>query len=109
MLSIYAQSTQYIEVPVTNAQGVNPTGGSVSFAFLGPCNTVAQANELVPTSATTYWPGSWQTTVSPYMAAVLVGPQNGGVLLGAGAYLVVVKVSDVPEVPVLFSGPLVVS
>lgn len=109
MLQIYAQSTQYVEVPVTNAQGVNPTADSVQFAFLGPAVTTPQANELTPTNATTYYPGSWQSTTSPYVATILVGPNNGGVLLTAGCYLVVLKITDNPEIPVLFSGPLVVS
>jgi hypothetical protein len=109
MLAIYAQSTQYIEVPVTNEEGINPTGDVVQFAFLGPYGNVSQANEAVPTSTTTWHTGSWQSTSSPYTAIILVGPANGGVALTTGTYLVVLKVTDSPEVPVLFSGPLVVS
>ena len=109
MLSIYAQSTQYVEVPVSNAQGVNPTSDTVQFAFLGPYGNVSQAREAVPSATTTYYSGSWVSTVAPYVAKCLVGPAGGGVTLGAGCYLVVLKVTDNPEVPVLFCGPMAVS
>src|ERR1035437_2448446 len=109
MLSVYAQSTQCIEVPVRNAQGINPTGDVVKFAFLGPYTNVATANEAVPTAGTTYYTGAWQSTSSPYVATCLVGPGAGVVALMTGTYLVLVKVTDSPEIPVLFSGPLVVN
>ena len=114
MLSIYAQSTQYIEVPITNDQCVNPTSDVVQFAFLGPYSNVSQSNEAVPNNSTTYYTGIWPST-SPvnnmpntYNAAILVGP-NGVVTLSTGTYLVIVRVTDSPEVPVLFSGSMVVS
>lgn len=109
MLSVYATSLQYVQVPVTNTQGVNPTGDVVQFAFLGPYGNVSQCNDAIPTSATTYYTGSWQSTTSPYIAACLVGPGGGVVTLTTGTYLVVVKVTDNPEVPIIFSGPMVVS
>ncbi len=108
MLSIYAASKQYVTVPITNSEGINPTSDVVQFAFLGPVQNVGQANGLVPTANTTYYTGSWQNSVSPYIAAILVGP-GGTVTLTAGTYLVVVKITDSPEQPVLFSGPMVVS
>lgn len=115
MLSIYAQSTQYISVPVTNSQGINPTADVVQFAFLGPYSNVSQANQAIPTGGTIYYTGLWPSTSavnnSPntYVAVILVGPIGGVVTLGAGTYLVVVKVADNPEVPVLYSGPMIVS
>ena len=109
MLSVYAQSTQFIEVPVSNAQGINPTGDVVKFAFLGPYTNVATANEAVPTAGTTYYAGAWQSTTSPYVATCLVGPGAGVVALTTGTYLVIVKVADSSEQPVLYSGPIVVS
>ncbi len=108
MLSVYATSLQYVEVPITNANNVNPTGDVVQFAFLGPYANVAQANEAVPTAATTFYAGFWQNNASPYIAAILVGP-SGTVSLTTGTYLIVVKIADSPEVPVLFSGPISVS
>jgi len=115
MLSIYAVSTQYVEVPISNDNGINPTSDVVQFAFLGPYNTVPIANTAVPTSSTTYYTGLWPS-MSPvsnmpntYNAAILVGPNGGAVTLTTGSYLVVVKVTDNPEVPIIFSGPMVVA
>lgn len=109
MLSIYAISTPFIEVTITNEQGVNPTGDVVEFAFLGPYTTVSQANEAVPSASTTWYTGAWQSLVSPYVATILIGPGSGAAVLTAGAYLVLVRVTDSPEVPVLYSGPMVVT
>lgn len=115
MLAIYAQSTQYLEVPITNVTSINPTSDVVQFAFLGPVSNVSQANEQVPTSSTTYYAGTWQSTspaqgtTNTYNALVLVGPNGGVVTLNTGTYLVIVKVLDTPEHPVLFSGPVAVS
>jgi hypothetical protein len=115
MISIYAQSTQYITVSVTNSQGVNPTSDIVQFAFLGPMSNVSQANEQVPTASTTFYTGLWPST-SPvsntsntYDAAILIGPQGGAASLSTGTYLCIVKITDSPEVPWLFSGPIAVS
>lgn len=108
MLSIYAQSCNYVQVPVTNTEGINPTGDVVQFAFLGPYGNVGQAISAVPTSSTVYYTGAWQSVSSPYVAEILVGP-GGTVQLGTGSYLVVIKITDSPEIPVLFSGPMVVS
>ena len=115
MISIYAQSTQYISVSVTNLQGVNPTGDTVQFAFLGPASNSSQANEMVPSASTTYYAGFWPSTlpvantVNTYNAAILIGPDGGSTTLSTGTYLCVIKITDSPEVPVLFSGPIIVS
>jgi|ERR1039458_1212127 hypothetical protein len=113
MLSVYAQSTQFIEVPISNTEGINPTSDVVKFAFLGPYQNVSQANEAVPTASTTYYAGAWQSVTAnsagAYVATCLVGPGAGVVALTTGTYLVIVKVTDSPEIPVLFSGPLVVN
>ncbi len=109
MISIYAQSTQYISVSVTNSQGVNPTSDAVQFAFLGPYSNSSQSSEAVPTSSTSWYTGFWPSTspvpntVNTYNAAILVGPSGGSLTLKTGTYLVLVKVTDSPEVPVLFS------
>lgn len=117
MLSLYSVSTQYLQIPITNEEGINPTGDVVQFAFLGPYSNVSQATEAVPTSTTTYYTGAWQsmqpvnTSTAPntYVAIVLIGPSGGVVTLSAGTYLVIVRVVDNPESPVLFSGPMVIS
>lgn len=108
MLSIYAASKQYVTVPITNNEGINPTSDVVQFAFLGPASTVPQANDLIPDANTTYFAGFWQNDTSPYNAAILVGA-GSSVPLTSGAYLVIVKITDSPEIPCLFSGPMVVN
>lgn len=115
MLSIYAVSTQYITTDISNNEGINPTSDAVRFAFLGPVGNVGQAIEQVPTGNTTYYTGSWTSTqpinntTSTYQAQILVGPTGGAVTLSTGTYLMVVKITDNPEIPVIFSGPLSVS
>ena len=53
--------------------------------------------------------GSWQTNASnilyPYSARCLIGPA-GAISLGVAMYVIYVKVTDSPEVPVLIAGYL---
>lgn len=115
MLPIFAVSTQYISSNISNSDGVNPTSDTVQFAFLGPQSNSSQASELVPTSSTAYYAGSWPST-SPvvnqpnsYTATILVGPNGGALSLSTGTYLMIVKVTDHPEVPVIRCGTISVS
>ena len=107
MLAISALSTQYVQVQVNNTEGIDPTGDTVTFAFVGPYATTSQAAENPPTSLTTWYTGAWDAG-TPYVARILVGPVGGTATLTTGAYQVYVKVVDSPEVPVLFSGPMIV-
>ena len=107
MLAISSQSTIYVQVPVYNTEGIDPTSDKVYFAFVGPFATSSQAAEEPPTASTVWYEGTWDAGSSPYTARILVG--SGGVTaLAVGSYQVYVKVHDAPEVPVLFSGPMVV-
>ena len=114
MLSIYAVSTVYLSTNVSNNESINPTSDVVKFAFLGPYSNSSQANEAVPTNSTTYYAGSWPSTqpvantVNSYRATILVGP-GGTVALSTGTYLMVAKVTDSPEIPVIPCGPVSVS
>jgi hypothetical protein len=113
VLSIYATSTEYVAVPVSNNEGINLTVYNVQFAFLGPYANVAQAQQATPNTATVYHGGIWQTDVlgtppNQYVAACLVGP-TGTVALTEGVYLVLVQIVATPQSPILYSGPLVVS
>lgn len=97
-------STQYVLVPVTATKaGVayNPTGDSVQFAFMPTATQVPGSGDWVA--------GSWQTDTSsllyPYLAQCLVGP-SGTVTLGIATYVMYVKITDNPEVPVLIAGQL---
>jgi len=114
MLSIYAVSTQYVSTNISNTEGINPTSDTVQFAFLGGVSNSSQANELVPTSSTTWYTGSWPSmspvtnTANSYTATILVGPA-GTVALTTGTYLMLAKVTASPEAPVIFCGPISVS
>lgn len=96
---ISSLSTEYIQVPVqaiVNGAPYNPTSDTVYMAFV----PVGSSNYPV-----TWYQGSWSTTVQGnYLAQCLIGPLNGGVVLPVGYYVVWVKVTDSPEVPVKPSG-----
>ena len=110
MLAISSQSTIYVQVPVNNTEGTDPTSDTVAFAFVGPYATTPQAGENPPTSSTVWYTGSWgPDDGAPWTARILVGPVGGVTALGVGSYQVWVKVSASPETPVLWSGPMQVS
>ena len=115
MLSIYAVSTVYLSTNVSNNESINPTSDVVKFAFLGPVSSSSAANELVPTASTTYYTGSWPSVLpiansaNSYRATILVGPGGGAVTLSTGTYLMICKITDSPEVPVIPCGPVSVS
>lgn len=97
-----AASTQYVQVQVLAVSGgeaYDPTGDSVSMAF------IPSASPLSPASG--QWnTGSWQTDPDgSHWAQALVGPANGGLTLGTGSYVVWIRVTDDPEVPAL-PGPV---
>jgi hypothetical protein len=96
-----ASSTMYVQVPVqATVAGVpyNPTADAVAMAFM--------PGSSQPSSGS--WnTGSWSTTAQGnYLAQVLVGPANSGVVLAPGTYAVYVRITDSPEVPVLPAGNL---
>jgi hypothetical protein len=100
-------STQYVLIPVTATKaGVayNPTSDTVTMAFMPTPTQVPQTSDFVA--------GSWSTNASsvlfPYSAKCLVGPA-GTITLGIGTYVIYLKVSDSPEIPVLIVGQLQIS
>jgi hypothetical protein len=90
-------STDYITVTVkatgNTGQPLNPTGDAVAFAF--------KAENVNPGSGD--WnTGSWDTYLpvgSAYIAKILVGPA-ASVNPGVGTWVVWVKITDNPEIPV---------
>ena len=99
-LTQLAVSTEPVQLQVAATQNgapYNPSGDPVAVAFV-PITSPPSSPD--PTSME--WnTASWETDSGPtYWASVLVGPANGGVNLAAGSYLVVVKVTDNPAVPV---------
>lgn len=100
-------STEYVNIPVSVTKGgqpYNPTGDNVQFAFM-PTPTQIPGN-------TDWVAGVWETDTSnfiyPYLAQCLVGP-SGTITLGTGTYVVYVKITDSPEIPVLVGGQLVIN
>jgi hypothetical protein len=94
-------STKYIDITVT-ATGptgpINPTGDVVKFAFM----LIPYGGVSSDPGISDWHTGSWITPAAgEYIAQILVGPANGGVVLaGVGTYTVWVQIADSPEVPV---------
>jgi hypothetical protein len=99
-VEISSASTQNIYVEVTAQIGdviIVPTSDPVYMAFC--------ANRVTPVPSN--WnTASWTTSGTSYYATCLVGSQNGGVNLATGTYVVWIKISDSPEIPVLSAGYL---
>lgn len=103
-LSQSALSTQPVQVQVTaittTGAAYNPTPDVVQMAF------VPQSYPQAAPQTSQWVTASWATDASGnYWATCLVGPANGGTALTAGSYVLFVKVTDNPAVPVL-PGPL---
>ena len=88
-MKISSLSVEYLHVDIECS--VNPTSDTVSFAFM---NTTG-----APT-VSDWVSGSWDNTItsSPYRAKCLIG--TGGKVLATGSYIIWVKVTDSPEIPV---------
>ena len=100
-------STQYIFIPVNvteNGSLYNPTSDTVQFAFMPTATQVPQSGDWIA--------GSWNAVAAnilyPYQAKCLVGPA-GTITLGIGTYIIYVRITDNPEIPVLISGQLQIS
>ena len=92
-------SLEYVSVPIsaTTLAGTayNPTGDTVQMAFMPQATQVPGSSD---------WQAAvWSTVATnvlfPYSASCLVGP-GGTITLGIGTYVMYVKVTDNPEVPV---------
>jgi hypothetical protein len=99
-LTQLAVSTEPIQLQVTaTSDGLpyDPSGDPVAIAFVPVTSPPSSPDPTSMEWNTAYW----ETDSGPaYWASVLVGPLNGGVSLAVGTYLVVVKVTDSPAVPV---------
>ena len=104
LIGLSQLATEYVYIPVNAVKAgapYNPTGDVVQFAFMPTAYQVPQVSDWVT--------GSWDTVSSdvlyPYSAKCLVGP-SGTITLGIGTYIIYVKITDSPEIPVLISGQL---
>jgi hypothetical protein len=98
---------EYVLIPVAATKAgisYNPTGDTVQFAFMPTPTQVPGSGDWVS--------GAWDTDTTnilyPYSAKCLVGP-GGTIVLGIGSYIVYIKVTDSPEIPVLVGAVLDVS
>jgi len=101
-ITLAATSTEYIPANIsanTGGMSFNPTSYTVQFAFI--------AGSTQPQSGD-WHTGSWSSSNAPYIAEILVGPANGGLVLAAGSYVIWVKVISSPQVPVFPVGTLVI-
>lgn len=92
-------STEYVKVPVkVKEEGVeiDPTAYDVEMAFV-------EDGEPEPAD---WEDAGWETAGTKYLARCLVGP--AGVILPDGTYVIWVRVTSTPEIPVKRAGTLVV-
>ena len=101
-------STEYVLVPIAATKaGVpyNPTSDTLQFAFMPTPTQIPQTDDWVS--------GLWESVSTnilyPYNAKCLVGPTGGTINLSQGTYVIYLKITDSPEIPVLVGGQLVVS
>jgi hypothetical protein len=101
-------STEYAIIPVAvNKAGIayNPTSDTVQFAFMPTATQIPGVSDWVA--------GAWETDTAnimyPYNAKCLVGPTGGAITLGTGTYVIYLKITDSPEIPVLVAGQLVIN
>jgi hypothetical protein len=100
-------STEYILIPVSVTKAgapYNPTSDTLQFAFMPTPVQIPQSGDWVS--------GTWETDsaniIYPYTAKCLIGP-SGTVTLGTGTYIIYLKITDNPEIPVLAGGQLVIN
>jgi hypothetical protein len=103
------ESTEFIQLQVVaqklDGTPYNPTSDPVAIAFQ-PVTSPPGSPDPAPGA---FNAATWTTdTAGNYWAGILVGPLNGGVSLAVGSYLVVVRVTDSPAVPVKPGAYLVV-
>lgn len=99
---------QQIEATDLSGNAIDPTGDAAFLAF------VPQPQYGPPPNPTSdqFNPAIWRTSTSGgntlYWAGTLVGPENGGVVLTQGSYVIGFKAVDNPEVPVLWGWGLLI-
>ncbi len=99
-ISISHLSLQYVGVPVKaisiTGAAYNPTADVVQMAFMAQATQVPQLTDW----QNAIWATRSANILEPYAALCLVGP-GGAIQLGIGTYIIYVKITDNPEIPVL--------
>lgn len=98
-------SLQYLGIPVKASSltgtPVNPTSNPVQMAFMPGATQVPGSGDW----QTAIWAAIPSDILFPYAAYCLIGP-GGTVTLGIGTYIIYLKITGFPEIPVLFAGQL---
>ena|SRR5215469_6472611 len=93
-------SLQYFGVPVNTVTitgaAYNPTGNTVQMAFMPQATQPPGSSDW----QTAIWGTNSANVLEPYTAFCLIGP-GGTIQLGTGTYVVYVKVTSNPEIPVV--------
>jgi hypothetical protein len=86
-----------VPVTVTTLAGApyDPAGDTVQMAFMPAATQVPQAGDWQAAR----WDADDANLIYPYVASCLVGP-GGTIQLGIGTYIIYVKITDNPEIPV---------
>lgn len=107
-----ASSTELVQFQVAatlDGAAYNPTSDAVAVAFVPVTSPLPSA----PAPGSGLWnAASWETDSGysvTYWASVLIGPENGGIALTAGAYIAFVKITDSPAVPIRPGAFLIIS
>lgn len=101
--SIAAVSTDFVIANLTELVGMvsgNPTSYPVQFAFV--------STNTEPTSGQ-WHNGSWATSSAPYIAQILIGPSNSGIVLAKGIYGIWVQIVTASTVPAIEIGTLTIT
>ena len=98
-------SLQYVGVPVKatllTGASFDPTALLVQMAFMPSATQVPQNADW----QTAIWSAQPGSLLYPYAAYCLVGP-GGTITLGLGTYYMYLKVTGLPEIPVMLAGQL---
>ena len=104
-IGISQLSLQYVGIPVRAVTlagaSFNPTADTVQMAFMPAPTQVPLPSDF----KTAVWATLSGSLLYPYAAYCLVGP-GGTINPGIGTYVIWLKVSDNPEIPVLICGYL---
>jgi hypothetical protein len=101
-------SLQYLGIPVkaTTLAGApyNPTALPVAMAFM-PQATQSPSS---PDWQAAIWSAVPSNVLYPYAAYCLIGP-GGTITLTTGTYVIYLKITGDPEIPVIYAGQLEIS
>lgn len=98
-MRMLSTSRDYIQVPIKvyeNGAVVDPTALAVELAF-----------PVIHQAPAAFFVGSWDEYLDTYWAQCLVGP-GGTTQLTVGTYDIYVRITDVPEVPIIHGGSVTI-